>query len=274
MIDSSSSRVIAFELEAEDGMLETDIKFIQESALPARCVIFSSLSSAYENPFGLEVVNVPLDKSSPAKLKNFIIDWAEENVKKGFLHIVESTVEILRDPESYILHLEKTMEVFDYRSRFSVVTDPCNYVFNKYNPRVQIEFEGDENAAALGLPDSISFTSHANTAWLTFMVDVEHEKVQRFNESFTEMMYIIIEYLAKRKAQKKDSQLYYMNQYLSISDEAGAIRRNGEDKPVDQKALVEESKVFNSLKLDTAPDNNIDEILERLYNIIVEKQSI
>ena len=60
-----------------------------------------------------------------------------------------------------------------------------------------------------------------------------------------------------------------MNQYLSVSEEVGAIKRIGEDTPVDPKKINEESKVFNELKLDTTPDNNIDEILEKLYSILV-----
>ena len=150
-------------------------------------------------------MNVPAEKDSPAKLKNFIIDWAEENIGKGFLHIVESSVEILKDPCQYVQALENTMTALDYRARFSTVTDPCNYVFNKFNPRLQLDFDNDERAKELGLPDSISFTSHANTAWLTFIVDAATEKIQHFNESFTVMMYVIIEYLAKRKASKKEN---------------------------------------------------------------------
>ena len=100
------------------------------------------------------------------------------------------------------------------------------------------------------------------------------ERIEQRRQTDPEFRKKLDAFLAKRKAEKKDGQLYYMNQYLSVSDEVGAIRRNGEDRPVDQKALAEESKVFNDLKLDTAPDNNIDEILERLYNMIVEKQSI
>jgi len=274
MIDIASDRIIAFEHDGSNACFESNIKLLNESSMPFRGVVFRTAAAAIDESLGLEVVNVPAEKSAPAKLKNFIIDWAEEHIKKGFLHIVENEIEVLKDPEKYITSLERTMEVLDYRSRFSVVTDPCNYVFNKYNPRVQIDFDDDNDAAKkLGLPDSISFTSHANTAWLTFIIDTEVERVQRFNESFTVMMYVIIEYLAKRKAQKKDAQMYYMNQYLSVCDEAGAIKRHGEDKPVDQKALSEESEVFNALKLDTTPDNNIDAILERLYNIIMQEES-
>jgi hypothetical protein len=244
------------------------MKMLAESSIPFNVVVFNTSSTIVTNERGPHVIDVPEEIDSPAKLKNLIIDWTEDHVKKGFLHIVESSVEILKDPAEYVTTLEKTMEVLDYRSRFSTVTDPCNYVFNRFNPRVQIDFEDDENIKELGLPQKISFTSHANTAWTTFIVDTEVEKIQRFNENFTVMMYVIIEYFAKRKAQKTDKQLYYMNQYLSIDEELGVIRRTANDASIDQKTMSNESKVFNDLGLDTTPDNNIDAILERVYNVI------
>lgn len=85
-------------------------------------------------------------------------------------------------------------------------------------------------------------------------------------------MYIIIEYLARRKTTKKNTQLYFMNQYMSISDEIGtfhAVDIGGEN--IDPKKMQEEDSLFKSMKVEFAPDNNLDIVLDTFYQKIKER---
>lgn len=59
-------------------------------------------------------------------------------------------------------------------------------------------------------------------AYMTFNFGALGDAVPMLDERFTVGMFYIIEFLARRRAERKDGQLYYMNQYLSISDEVGA----------------------------------------------------
>lgn len=63
-----------------------------------------------------------------------------------------------------------------------------------------------------------------------------------------------------------------MNQYLSISDEVGAydiaqLNANA----TDDKTMQDENEIFKSLNIDYAPDNNIDIVLDAMFNKLKEK---
>jgi len=60
------------------------------------------------------------------------------------------------------------MDIFDYSIYFSTVTDPCNYIFKKFNPRLTLDIDDDSIRSKLNLPNSVSFTSHSNTCWLIY----------------------------------------------------------------------------------------------------------
>ena len=84
-----------------------------------------------------EVVQIPSEKDNQAKIKNFAIKYMKEN-HSCWLHLIEDTIEILKDPTQFISDIEKTLDVFGLNSFFSTITDICNYVFQKYNPRLKI----------------------------------------------------------------------------------------------------------------------------------------
>ena len=92
------------------------------------------------------------------------------------------------------------MDVLDYSVHFSTVTDPCNYIFKKFNPRLTIDVDDENAKTRLGLPDRISFTSHSNICWTIFDLNKLGDDVPKFDEKFTVAMYVIIEYLARRRA--------------------------------------------------------------------------
>ena len=92
------------------------------------------------------------------------------------------------------------MDVLDYNVHFSTVTDSCNYVFKKFNPRLTLDIDDENAKTRLGLPDRISFTSHSNICWTIFNFSKLEDDIPKFDEKFTIAMYVIIEYLARRRA--------------------------------------------------------------------------
>ena len=218
-------------------------------------------------------VNVPYGKDEIPKIKNFIMSYVEQQQINGFLHIIEDDVALDKDPSTYIESLEHTMSILDYGIYFSTVTDPCNYVFNKFSPRLTIAIDDESIQNEFHLPKSLSFTSHSNTAWTTYNVN-SSIKTQRYNERFSVAMFYIIEYLARRKSTKVKGSLYFMNQYLSIFDEIGTFHVVPIEKSsLDPNKIQEEDAIFKSMNIDYAPDNNIDVILDSFYSKIKEKIS-
>ena len=217
-------------------------------------------------------VQVPYEKDEIPKIKNFILSYFEQQEKyDGFLHMLEDNIVLDKNPLDYIENLAHTMSVLDYGIYFSTITDPCNYVFNKFSPRLTISIDDESIQNKLHLPKSLSFTSHSNTAWVSYDFS-KVENIQKYDEKFTIAMFYIIEYLARRKATKKANQLYFMNQYLSISNEIGVFHTIDIDKnQLDPKKMQEEDALFKSMNIDYAPDNNIDVILDSLYDKIKEK---
>ena len=219
-----------------------------------------------------ETIVFPKEIDSIPKRKNFILGYAKSKGFDGFLHIVEDNIVLDRDPTQYIEKIEKTMDVLDYNVHFSTVTDPCNYIFKKFNPRLTLDVDDEDVKTRLGLPDKISFTSHSNICWTIFDLNKLGDDVPKFDEKFTIAMYVIIEYLARRRAQKKEGQLYFMNQYLSISDEIGSFHQiNLDGDSIDQQKMKEEDAMFKEMRVEFAPDNNLDVVLDTFYQKVKEK---
>ena len=217
----------------------------------------------------VEDVAMPQDASTSPKQKNFILRWAKQKSIGGFLHIVEDTVALDKDPSSYIASIQRAMDVLDYDIHFSTVTDPCNYVFKKFCPRLTIRLDDEEVTKKLGLSGELMFTSHSNTFWTIYNMSKD---IQEYDEKFTIAMFYIIEYLARRKATKHPSQLYFMNQYLCLSSEVGTFHNlptKGQD--VSPETMQEEDMAFKKMGVDYAPDNNLDQVLDILYMKLKEK---
>lgn len=100
--------------------------------------------------------------------------------------------------------LENTMSILDYSISFSTLSDRCNYVFNKLNPRLTIDIDDFDVKNKLKLPSKLMFTSNANTAWMAFDFSKFCSKPLFFNEDFSIGMFIIIDYLARRRASKEE----------------------------------------------------------------------
>ena len=100
------------------------------------------------------------------------------------------------------------MNVLDLNNWCGTVTDGCNYIYSKYNPRLSISIDKPEYQK-LNI-DKVIFCSHSNVQWLVYDLERADDNELFFNESFTVDMFWIIEYLARRRNTHPNS-LYFMN---------------------------------------------------------------
>lgn len=56
---------------------------------------------------------------------------------------METSTKLNLKSKTYIDKLESTMTAFDYDIHFSTATDRCNYVFNKFCPRMALDIDDD-----------------------------------------------------------------------------------------------------------------------------------
>jgi len=110
---------------------------------------------------------IPCKDGNETAKRNAVLKLYEEEGYGGILHVVSDCVKLLKDPSDFIDDLESMMRQFDYPLWLSTVTDPCNYVYNKYNPRVLLKNDMPELVKA-GIKYSLALTSHSNTAWMAY----------------------------------------------------------------------------------------------------------
>lgn len=226
--------------------------------------IFTRDGGATSDTCAIKVI--PESCDSISKARNFINMSFKASGFVGHLHVLEDIIELKSDPKAFLDALEKMMSVLDYDVWLDASCDPCNYVYAKFNPRLSVELDREE-VKNLGLSSKILFTSHSNTAWMCYDFSKASDDLLKFNESFDIPMFMIIEFLARRRNTRRPDQLYRMNMYMTVLEELGVFGVTqpsaGEDfKP---EKMTEEDKAFKALALNFAPDNNIDELLESLW---------
>jgi hypothetical protein len=214
----------------------------------------------------------PAECDNIPKIRNWINDFFKKQNFKGMLHIIEDNTKLLKIPNGFIYDLERMMKTLDYNVWFSTICDRCNYVYNKYNPRLSIALD-KPGIEQLELGKQLLFTSHSNTQWIVYNFEKISDDLLKFNEDFTISMFYIIEFLARRRNTRKNNELYFMNQYLTVESEYGTYKNieisNEQD---DQNVLKEEDTKFRSMNIDIHPDNNIDNVLEMTYKKLLEKK--
>lgn len=133
-------RIIAFHIGSKDNIdqvfcrIKTSMEAVQDKTVvfcPAGCPI----------PEGIDVVVFPDTADSIPKQKNFILKQFKDKSFTGFLHLVNSSITFNSKTKSYMEKLESTMKALDYDVHLSTVTDRCNYVFNKFCPRLSLDVD-------------------------------------------------------------------------------------------------------------------------------------
>lgn len=218
-----------------------------------------------------EVIRMPAEVDQHVKAKNFVLDYYKKSGFDSWLHILEDTIEVLKDPAEFMNDIEHCLELLDLNSYLGTVTDGCNRVYAKYNPRLRLVLDKPEYEK-LGLKELL-FCSHSNTQWMAFNIGKADAEELHFNDTFTIAMFWIIEYLARRRNVHPDS-LYFMNQYVTVTSEFGVYQNkamNQSDKPDSPEQMKKEDDMFKALKIDHSPNNNIDIVLEKTYDKLNSK---
>ena len=256
---------------AKDDVLQIADKL---SAVDGKVVIFSIKPEMF-NGIACEVVKIPATCDNRPKMKNFVVRHFKNINFRGYLHEIEDKIVIEQNPRTFVSDIENMMNVLDLNNWCGTVTDGCNYIYSRYNPRLSISIDKPEYQK-LNI-DKVIFCSHSNVQWLVYDLEKADDNELFFNESFTVDMFWIIEYLARRRNTHPNS-LYFMNQYFTCASEKGIYKIIKCQKQADetrdmQKVMKDEDAIFKSLNVNYAPDNNIDNVLEILYKKLESKIS-
>ena len=203
-------------------------------------------------------------RDSESKARNYIFKWLFDNKVSEFVHIVTDEIKVHGEISKFVNSIEKLMVALDQISWFSTRLDICNYVFEKYNAKFSISVDVPVNKK--DYHDTVYFVSNANLFWTIYDFSKATFDMIKFDEDFKIHMYIIIEYLSRRRKY----QPALMNCYPTVDEE----------KVIDKSALFEsdsrlhknfskadfekEAALFSLKKVDFAPELNVEKSMELL----------
>lgn len=273
MSDDRKNSRIAVVFNNEPKRLEAAAKLarsLKETSLFESVKLFTKSSDASFEDLAIEVI--PDSCDTLAKARNFVNSFFKDHGFKDFLHVLDDRAVLENDPRAFLEALEKMIDVLDYDVWLNTICDPCNYVYSKFNPRLSIAIDR-EDVKSLGLSEKIFFTSNSNLAWTCYNFAKVSDDLLKFNEGFNIPMFMIIEFLARRRNTKRDDQVYFMNMYATIPEELKVfkVEQTFHEESFKPEEMAAEDKVFKSLNVDFAPTNNIDEVLERFWNKVKSK---
>jgi hypothetical protein len=204
-----------------------------------------------------------------SNLRNFVSKQLLDEKITGFVHIIEDIVQIYNDSENFLDKIEQMMQILKLKSWFNTSCDQCNFVYSKYNPRLYIAID-DERMKKV-YDKTIAWCSNANTLWTIWNYDMCTFEDLRFEEKFQFSMYLIIEFLARRRNTKKNGELYYMNYYPSIPEELNVFKcmdvKNGKQFTNDE--INNEGKIFKEMCIDNHADTDINVLMEDISNVLI-----
>lgn len=231
--------------------------------------IFQTKDNNFETKDNLEIVKIPTEMQvNCPKIKNFVSNYFFSQDFKGFLHVIEDTVQILKDPIEFLIEIEKMMSKLDQKSWFNTITDPCNYTFTIYNPRFSVEL--DEPSIKEVYDKTIYWTSHANTSWICYDYSKATFDDIKFDESFSIPMFYIIKFLAERRNNRNPGELYYMNFYPTVKEERGVFKniQHRDDDKHTQKDFQIEQQIYESQKINNEADMIIEAVMDDIVNLM------
>ena len=256
---------------SKDSTIESNIIAKLVAVQNAKVFVYSK--NRYESgDHGLvENIEIPEEYDTISKMHNFVVRDQHNKGFTGTLHVIEDAIAIEKDPSKFIDELHNMMAAINMNVWFNTVCDGMNYVYSKYNPRIVIEFD-DPKWQVLGI-NSIVFTSHYNAAWIAYNMANYSDTEYLFDEQFSIRMFMIIEFLARRKElNKKENSLCLMNMYPTVKSENGTFKvALAYNENISDDITQAENEKFTAMNLDITPDNLIDAVLETLYRIINNK---
>lgn len=255
----------------KDSPIESNIVAKFAAVQDAKIFVYSK--DRYESGDNglVENVEIPADCDTISKMHNFVVRDQHAKGYAGILHVVEDAINVEKDPTKFLADISTMMDAIKMDVWLNTVCDGMNYVYSKYNPRLVVEFD-DPKWQVLGF-DSIVFTSHSNAAWIAYNMANYSDNAFLFDEQFSVRMFMIIEFLARRKMINAGSKsLCLMNMYPTVKSENGTFKVVlAYNENNDEQVLKNENDIFNAMNLNIVPDNLIDSVLETLYNIIKDK---
>ena len=212
-----------------------------------------------------------------ASVRNAILRKYESEGFDGMLHVVSDSIKILKDPSMFMDDLDSMMKQFKYPVWLATVTDLCNRVYGKYNPRLILKNDMPALSAA-GIRYGLIVTSHSNTAWMAYDLGAlrMQKDIEYFSEKFTIPMFYIVELLARRRERRLPGQPFFMNQYLTVDSEQGVfinmVDSNSSQQPEPEK-MQSEDAIFKSMNVKYEPDFSVDAVIDSLVEKILAKTS-
>lgn len=222
------------------------------------------------NPTAQEFA-IPNYANTFPKQINFIIESEKnKNSDVEYLLVVQNNVHVKHCIAGFMQQLINLMHCLKISVWLNTVCDKMNYVYQKYTPRLQIDFN-DEDAAKIGTK-TLLFTSHSNTYVMCFDLSANIEKL-KFNESFSTSIYYTIEFLARRK---KVDDFAFMNMYPTIASEQNIFELNANinennNEDLNKALFKEDDEKFKSMHIDYTADNNVEFLEQKLYDILKDK---
>lgn len=209
----------------------------------------------------IKLVVLKDDNSGRSKFKNDALRYFKDKNFTGFLHVIEDSTIILKDPSNFIFDLESMMTEFGINVWLNTSCDPLNYIYSKYSPRLIINLESKHITKNLNTK-KLLMCSFSNTQWVVYHIGTEKIEDILFCEDFNIQMYYIIEFLARRRA--NNIPFCYMNMYPTIESELGCFRRNEQliSIGVNKVSNESESVLFNNKSINVEPTRDINDIME------------
>lgn len=223
-----------------------------------------------ENPVNVNFYPDEL-RENQSKLRNFVSNDIIQGKTRCFVHVLDNSVQILRSPDQFLNKIEEMMLVLGLKSWFNTSCDMCNYVYQRYNPRLYVMV--DEEQARKIYDTTVAWCSNANTIWTCYNMDICKYEDMRLEERFRFSMYYIIEFLARRRNTKLPGQLDYMNYYPSVKEELGVFKTAELDEVchISDDEIKAEGEIFSKeMKVDNHPDQSLDQIMSDMRNRILE----
>lgn len=210
--------------------------------------------------------SISLEGSTFPQQINFILKQ-EKNLsnRPRFLFVVQDCVIVKNCISGFMSQLLQMMKCLKMSSWLNTACDAMNYVYQKYSPRLQIDF-GDDDAKKIG-SKTLLFTSHSNTYMMCFDLDSDIEKL-KFNEELSTPMYYTIEFLARRK---KNDAFAFMNMYPTVMNEQNVFTLDAKIANADKlnaELIKQDDEKFKTMNIDYSADNNIEQLEQKLYDIL------
>ena len=218
-----------------------------------------------------ELIVIPLDIcEKESKIHNYVVKWFKDRNIGGFLHIFKDNIGVVpENMEKFAPEIEQFMNIFGYDVWLNTFTDGCNFIFDKWIPRVNVVNDNEELKKKY---DKTSmWTSNANTNFMIYDLDVLKLENVLFDESFSIGMFYIIKFFAERRNQKLPG--CFMNFYPTLESEKGILKDmkypSKEDKGIAER-MRNEDKLFKEMNIDYRPTEQLEPVLEFIRTKLTE----